>query len=169
MKRLTVAFLLGVLFLVLQTTLLTALPIQRIRPDILLIFTLYLGFSYPPISGGILAFFMGYLMDLFCGSTLGLYTFSRLVLYYLAHLFRSRFYLEGFPSQFLFVFIFSLMENFFILTFINVFNSDSIGDLASLFFTRLLPQSCFTGLLAPVFFSLLNRGFSLIGGRERRP
>ena len=68
MRRIVFPLLLGIVFLTLQTTLLTSLPIQRIRPDIILILILYLGLFYPPISGGILALFMGFLMDLFSGN-----------------------------------------------------------------------------------------------------
>jgi len=63
-----------------------------IRPDIVLIFTFYLGLSCRPISGGIVSFFVGYLMDLFSGNALGLYTFSRPLLFYGAHFFRTRFF-----------------------------------------------------------------------------
>ena len=83
MKRVVPPLLIGILFIILQTTLLSSFPIQRFRPDILLIFTLYLAFLFPPILGGILAFFMGYLMDLFSGNALGFYTFSRPLIFLL--------------------------------------------------------------------------------------
>ena len=105
MKRILLLFILGILFLTFQTTFLGFIPIQRIRPDFMLIFTLYLGFSSPPVPGAILAFFMGYLVDLFSGNTFGLYTFSRPLLFYGAYLFKSKFYVEGFSSQFIFVFL----------------------------------------------------------------
>ncbi|MDP2972259.1 MAG: rod shape-determining protein MreD, partial [Deltaproteobacteria bacterium] len=75
MKRIFFPLILGILFLIVQTTWFTFLPIRRIRPDIVLILTLYLGLSSPPISGGILVFFLGYLMDLFSGNGFGLYAF----------------------------------------------------------------------------------------------
>ena len=110
MKRILLFILLGILVLTLQTTLLRFFPIQRIRPDFMLIFTLYLGFSFPPIPGAILAFFLGYFVDLFSGNTFGLYTFSRPLLFYGAYLFKSKFYLEGFSSQFIFVFLLAFLE-----------------------------------------------------------
>ncbi|MDP2971789.1 MAG: rod shape-determining protein MreD, partial [Deltaproteobacteria bacterium] len=61
--------------MIVQTTWFTFPPIRWIRPDIVLILTLYLGLSSPPISGGILVFFLGYLMDLFSGNGFGLYAF----------------------------------------------------------------------------------------------
>jgi rod shape-determining protein MreD len=157
MRRIALPLFLGIFFLTLQTTLLTSLSIQRVRPDIVLILTLYLAFSYPMVSGGILAFFMGYLMDLFSGNPFGLYTFSRPFIFCVARLFKDRFYLEGFLSQFLFVFFLALIEGFLILILLKALNPNPLGHLFPLLFTVLLPQSFFTGLITPTLFSVFNR------------
>jgi len=167
MRRIVFPLFLGVIFLTLQTTLLAFLPIQRIRPDIVLILTLYLGLFYPPVSGGILAVFMGFLMDLFSGNSFGLYTLSRPLIFYVAQFFKGRFYLEGFTSQFLFVFILGLVEGLLIFILLDVLNPDPIGNLSPLLFTLLLPQSFFTGLVTPILFYLLHKGsFSFFGYHE---
>lgn len=168
MRRIVFPLFLGVIFITLQSTLLTSLPIQRIRPDIVLILTLYLGLFYPPISGGILALFMGFLMDLFSGNSFGLYTLSRPLIFYVAQFFKGRFYLEGVSSQFLFVFIFGLVEGLLILILLSALNPGPIEHLYSLLFTFLLPQSFFTGLATPVLFFLIHKGsFSLFTHGER--
>jgi rod shape-determining protein MreD len=162
MRRIVLPLFLGIFFLTLQTTLLTSFSIQRVRPDIILILILYLGFSYPVVSGGILAFFMGYLMDLFSGNLFGLYTFSRPFIFCVAHLFKDRFYLEGFLSHFLFVFFLALIEGLLILVLLNALNPDPLSHLFPLLFTVLLPQSLFTGLITPALFSVFDkRLFSL--------
>jgi rod shape-determining protein MreD len=166
MKRVILTLFVGILFLTVQTTLFASLPIQRVRPDIMLIFTLYLAFSYPPISGGILAFLMGFLMDLFSGSSFGLYTLSRLFLFYVAHLFKERFYMEYFSSQFFFGFIFAVSEGLLILLLLNALNPGPLGHIYPLFFTFLLPQSFFTGLITPILFYLFNKGFSLLSDQH---
>jgi rod shape-determining protein MreD len=162
MKRFVLLLLAGILLLILQTTWLSFLPVQRIRPDILLIFTLYLAFLFPPILGGILAFFMGYLMDVFSGNTLGFYTFSRTLVFFATQFFKERFYLEGFSFQFLFAFIFSILEGGLLLILINGLEPVSFGNLLSSLFTFLLPQSFFTGLVAPLLFFLFKKGTSLL-------
>lgn len=157
MKRIGFSFFLGILFLTLQTTLLSSLPIQRIRPDIVLILILFWGLTYPPVQGGILSFFLGYLMDLFSGNSLGLYTFSRPLLFCLAELFKGRLYLEGVLSQFLFVFFFGLFEGLLILTLLSALNPVPLGNLYPLVFTFYLPQSFLTALITPVLFLLLKK------------
>jgi len=167
MKRFILSLLLGILFITLQTTLLPSLPIQRIRPDILLIFTLYLGLSYPPISGGLLAFFLGYLMDLFSGNPFGLYTFSRPLLFYISQFFKNRFYLESFPSQSFFVFIFALVEGLLILILLRALNPIPLRNLYPSFLETFLLNSFVTGLISPVLFSLFNRGSFLLFNQHK--
>jgi len=162
MKRFVPLLLAGIFLLILQTTWLSFFPIQRIRPDLLLIFTLYLAFLFPPFLGGILAFFMGYLMDLFSGNTLGFYTFSRTLVFFATQFLKERFYLEGFSFQFLFAFIFSILEGGILLMLINGLKPVSFGNLYFSLFAFLLPQSFFTGLVAPFLFFLFQKGTSLL-------
>jgi rod shape-determining protein MreD len=144
MKRVLLFILFGVLVLTLQTTLPGLFPIQRIRPDFMLIFTLFLGFSFPPAPGAILAFFLGYLVDLFSGNSFGVHAFSRPLLFYGAYLFKSKFYLEGFSSQFIFVFLLSSLEGLLLLLFLSLLSPEPLFHLYPSFFFSLLPQSTFT-------------------------
>lgn len=166
MRRFILPLFLGIFFLTLQTTLLMTLPIQRIRPDIVLILILYLSLSYPLISGGILTVFFGYLMDLFSGNSFGLYTFSRPLIFFMAQFFMNRFYLKGFSSQFIFVFIFALLEGLLILILLSVLNLPFLHNLYHSFFTFFIPQSFFTGLIAPLLFSLFDKGLVFLNQRE---
>ncbi|HYA92972.1 MAG TPA: rod shape-determining protein MreD [Thermodesulfobacteriota bacterium] len=168
MKRVILSLFAGILILILQTTLLSYSPVQRIRPDILLIFTLYLAFLFPPIFGGIFAFLMGYLMDLFSGNTLGFYTVSRPLVFLAAQFFKERFYLEGFFFQSLFAFLFSLLEGIFIFILMNAVQPLPLGNLYPLFFTSLLPQSFFTGLATPFLFFVFQKGSSLLFRQPER-
>jgi rod shape-determining protein MreD len=162
MKRFVPLLLGGILLLILQTTWLSFFPIQRVRPDLLLIFTLYLAFLFPPFLGGILAFFMGYLMDLFSGNTLGLYAFSRTMVFFATQFLKERFYLEGFSFQFLFAFIFSILEGGLLLVLINGLDPVSFENLYRSLLTFLLPQSFCTGLVAPLLFLLFKKGTSFL-------
>ncbi|NWG03197.1 MAG: rod shape-determining protein MreD [Syntrophaceae bacterium] len=158
MKRIVLLLLVGIFFLILQASCFPFFPIHRVRPDLLLIFTFYLAFLFPPISGGILAFIMGYLTDLFSGNAMGFYVFSRSLVFFTAYFLKGRIYLEGFYSQFLFAFLFALLEGVFILILMNTFQSVPLAKFHPLFFTSLLPQSFFTGLFTPLFFFLFGKG-----------
>jgi len=160
MKRMILPLLVGILFLTVQTTLFALSPIQRVRPDIVLILTLYLALYYPPVSGGVLAFLMAFLTDLFSGNSFGLYTLSRTFLFYVAQFLKDRVYMEDFLSKFFFVFIFALVEGLLILLLLKALNPGFLSRLFFLFFTFLIPQSFFTGLVTPILFYLFDKGSS---------
>ena len=166
MKRILLFILRGVLVLTLQTALPGFFPIQRIRPDFMLIFTLFLGFSFPPVPGAIIAFFLGYLVDLFSGNTFGVHAFSRPLLFYGAYLFKSKFYLEGFSSQFIFVFLLSSLEGLLLLLFLSLLSPEPLFQLYPSFFFSLLPQSTFTALITPLLFILSQRGSGFLAKKN---
>ena len=167
MRRIFLPLLGGILLLTIQTTFLMALPIQRIRPDLVLILIVYLGFSYPPASGGILAFILGYFTDLFSGNTFGLYTFTRPVIFFAVQFFKGRFYLESPAAQFLSALTSALVEGLLILTLLVGLNPDPLQHLLPLFVSFLLPQALLTSLITPFLFPLFRRAFSLwVNGSE---
>jgi len=166
MKRTLLLLLIGILLLTVQTTLLRSIPIQRVRPDFMLIFTLYLAFSISPVPGGILAFFMGYLVDLFSGNTFGLYAFTRPILFYGAYLFKSKLYVEGFSSRFIFIFLSAGLEGVLVLILFSLFNPEPLFRLYPSVLFSLLPQSTFTALIAPPLFALFQKGSGLAAGKN---
>ncbi len=167
MKRILLPLSIGILFITLQSTLLSLPILQRIRPDIVLILILIFALSFPPILGGLLSFFLGYLMDLFSGNTFGLFTFSRPMVFYIAQTIKNRFFLESPQSKFLFTFFLGLGEGLLILILLKAFNPGPHSHLYPLFYTFLLPQSFFTGLLALLLIPLLNKGFFLSPQHKR--
>ncbi len=175
MKKIFLALFLGILLFALQSTLFTLSPFNRFRPDLILTFILLLGLSFPPLSGGLIAFFLGYGMDLFSGNMFGLYTLTRPLLFFLAQSFKNHLYLERSFFQFLFVFLFSWIEGLLILLLLRILNPESWEVLLSLLGSFFLPQSLSTALLAPLVFLLFRRRGSLfivsepkLGGGERR-
>jgi rod shape-determining protein MreD len=166
MRRILLIILLGMVVLTVQTTLLRFFPIQRIRPDFVLIFTLYLGFSTPPVFGALLAFFLGCFVDLFSGNAFGLYTFSRPLLFYGAYLFKSKFYVEGFSSQFIFVFFGAFLEGSFILVLLTLLSPEPLLGIYPSFLFSLLPQSAVTALITPLLFALSQKGLGLFARKN---
>jgi len=167
MKRFLYPFLAGLLLLTFQATLLASLPVNRIRPDVVLILILFLGFSYPTVLGGLIAFSLGFLLDLFSGNAFGLYTFTRPLIFFVAQLFRSHFYWKGFSFQFLFVFIFALLEGGLILLLISGLNPSPFRNLYHSVIIDLLSQSIVTGLITPFLFPLFEKGSVLLVTKQR--
>ncbi|OGP53362.1 MAG: rod shape-determining protein MreD [Deltaproteobacteria bacterium RBG_13_52_11b] len=167
MKRFFYPFLAGLLLLTFQATLLASLPVHRIRPDVVLILILFLGFSYPTVLGGLIAFSLGFLLDLFSGNALGLYTFTRPLIFFVAQLFRSHFYWKGFSFQFLFVFIFAILEGGLILLLVSGLNPVPFHNLYTSVLADLLFQSIVTGLFTPILFPLFEKGSIFLATQQR--
>jgi len=162
MRQIIPPILLIILFLTLQMTIFSSGIVYRIRPDLMMIITLYLSLSYQPIMGGLLAFIIGYLMDAFSGNSFGLFTFTRPIIFYIATFFKDRFYLESFYSQSFFTFIFTVMEALLILILLRVLNPEAVWMLYPLFFTLFLPQTLSTAIISPFLFSIFKRGSFLL-------
>lgn len=161
MKGVLSLLLMSIVLLTLQSTLLSLYPIQKVRPDLLFILTFYLAFLFQPIRGGILALLIGYLTDLFSGNPFGFYSLSRPLIFFAVQFFKERFYLEGFPFQFLFSFLFSLLEGILILFLMITFQASPHGAHPFMLIVSLSPQSLFTGLATPPLFVIFQRMMSI--------
>jgi rod shape-determining protein MreD len=168
MKRILFFFLTGLFLMSLQATFLSYPPVQGVRPDLTLVLVLYLGFSLPLFSGGMLAFLMGFLMDLFSGNVLGFYTLTRPLAFFVAQLFRHRFYWQGSSFQFLFMTLASLLEGLFLMLLLIALTPSPLENLYPSVFTHLLPQALCTGLVTPPLFALLRKGTEILQKKEER-
>jgi rod shape-determining protein MreD len=158
MRWFSLSLLTGILLLTLQTTILARLPFPWLRPDLVLIFTLFLGFSTPTVPGGVLALLLGFFIDVFSGNSLGLYTFARPLIYLIAQLFRTHFYWQGISFQWLSVMGLALLEDFLIGILLRGLSPTPPRLSFGSSYGHLIPQALFTALVSPVFLSLFNRG-----------
>ena len=107
MKRILMLILAGLVAVLVQATIFSYLPGGRIKPDLLLIVVLYVGFFLPPTEGGVLSFLLGYLADLFSGPVMGLFTFTRVVAWFLSKLASGVLHVKSTPAQTIFVAVYS--------------------------------------------------------------
>ncbi|MCX8118428.1 MAG: rod shape-determining protein MreD [Desulfobacterota bacterium] len=156
MKRFFISVFLGLLLITLQASWLTLPHLRWVRPDMMLLLTLYVGLTFPLASGGILALFLGYLLDLYSGNTLGLFTVTRLFLFLGIQFFKRHLYLEHYPGRFVFVLLVCIFEGFLILLLLKAFLPEASTHFLRPFLTMFLPQCFSSALLAPFLFSLLG-------------
>ena len=72
MKRIVVYFLLGMLFVLVQTVIWPDLTPFRVKPDLILMLVVYIGLAEAPMRGGVLALLLGTCLDAMAGSHPGL-------------------------------------------------------------------------------------------------
>lgn len=81
MIRLTVYFLLGLICMLLQTTIVPWLIPSLFKPDLLLVLIVYVSLSEGIVQGAILSYILGSLHDVFAGAYIGLYGLVFLLLF----------------------------------------------------------------------------------------
>lgn len=94
MKRKLIVAITIILCFFLQSTLFKALAIAFISPNLLIIVTASFGFMRGKKEGLLIGFFCGFLLDLFCGGTIGFYAMIYMYLGYLNGMFHKIFFPE---------------------------------------------------------------------------
>ncbi|MEO6026295.1 MAG: rod shape-determining protein MreD [Candidatus Binatia bacterium] len=143
----------GLLVLLLQTTLLHGLSGGRIIPDLVLILCVFLGLHEHNIGGATGAFLLGYLLDSFSGSLVGLHAFAMTTVYLVVYLVSRRLWMDNTLSGVAMVFLGSLLKGVAIVVALAAYLSIdrmSFGVAQTLFAEALL-----AGALTPIVFGTL--------------
>jgi len=82
MKRILIYLGWGWLFIVLQVSFFAFLPLGEARPDLLFFLVLFLGIEFGTLSGAILVFFLGYVLDLVSATFFGLNSLLALLFFF---------------------------------------------------------------------------------------
>jgi len=84
--------------MLLQTSVFPALPLLPVVPDLMLVLTVYLGIRHQNAAGALGAFFLGYFVDTFSGTLLGLNAFAFTAVYLGVHAVARHLWIErGLP------------------------------------------------------------------------
>ena len=151
----------GALALLLQTTILHGLTGGRVIPDLVLILCVYLGLHEHNIGGATGAFLLGYLLDSFSGSVVGLHAFAMTIVYLVVYLVARRLWMDNTLSGVAMVFLGSLLKGTAIviaLAFYLSIDRVSLGVAETL-----LAEALLAAALTPLLFSTLARTKRLAG------
>ncbi len=152
---------LGFILLVLQTAIATLIDYHTFTPHLLLPITIFLGVNQDiPISrGAVVAFVLGYLLDAFCGSPMGLQTFVLVATFMVARSAGIRLFLQGVLFQLILTFAISLIAGVTLLALHAIFRTVSPFPTADYRYSvRVLFQSSLvTALITPFFFKALQK------------
>lgn len=152
----------GTAALLLQTTVLHGLTGGRIIPDLVLILCVYLGLHEHNIGGATGAFLLGYLLDSFSGSLVGLHAFAMTTVYLVVYLVSRRLWMDNALSGVAMVFLGSLLKGLAIMVALAAYLSIdrmSFGVAQTVFAEALLAAA-----LTPVVFGGLGWAKRAAGG-----
>lgn len=140
---------------VLQTNVIGAVEIAGARPDIALLFTLYLANRNGPTVGESAGFLSGLTQDILSIAPLGFYALTNTVLGMIYGFTRGNVYLDAFLAPVVMVFVATILKGLMFLAIGGIFGiSEPAGTVWSLQF---LTEIAYNTLLAPLVFGILGR------------
>lgn len=154
-------FAFGFLMLVLQAALATMVPMHSFAPNLLLPIVIYLGISgdVSLVRGASISFALGYLFDAFCGSPMGLQTFTLVASFMAARSAGLRLFPKGPLFQVLLTFLMAVLCGVTILALRAIFEPPApfaIQD-AAYHIRIVLEYSVATSLLSPLIFPVVRK------------
>ena len=166
MLRKIVLFVLICICFVLQTSVFPAISFAGIVPNLLIILVSAFGFMRGKKEGLFIGFFSGLVVDIFCGSYIGVYALLYMCVGYLNGYFRKRFYPEDIKLPLLLIAISDLALN--------------IGVYGMIFFIRgrfqffsylktvILPELIYTMVITIFMYFIFMKINQLLEKYERR-
>ena len=153
--------LLGLSLLVLQSVLASVLPLHPFVPSLILPVLIYLGVSPEVhlVRGALLAFFLGYLYDLFCGNLMSLQTFMAVATFMLARGAGLRLFLRSPSFQVMLTFVVAIVAGGATLALRTIFADNAPFPWGGVRETAMLlvAPAVATALTAPLVFPAVQR------------
>ena len=137
--------------LVLQSTFAHIVPWDKLVPNGALAIVLYMGLHDHDLErGAVVAFVIGYMMDAFAGSPIGLFTFVSVAVFLISKVASWRLFLQGWIFEIILAFFLALVAGGVILAIRALFDQD-FGSLLSHIKIVVL-RAAATALVAPFVF-----------------
>lgn len=143
------------IFVILQTTLLSPVNLGRLYIDFTLILIIYLSLNTDVRGGVFFAFLSGYIIDLYSGTNLGMYVFSRLSLFVIIRFLVTKIYSDRFDIQILLIF-FSIIYEWVLLAAIFSFSSQLDTALSYNFIIINILVNTFAGYICFIILKELH-------------
>jgi len=161
----------GFFLLVAQTAVAMLVPMYGYSPNLLLLIAIYLGVSpdVPMVRGTAVGFALGYLLDSFCGSPMGLHTFVMTASFMVARGAGLRLFPQGPAFQVLLAFLMTFAFGATVLALRAIFErpSLSIGEYTPRETAlSLLRPAVATAVFSPIVFAGARR-IEAMGGKRR--
>ena len=159
------------LLLVLESALAVLLPMYSIAPNLLLPIAIFLGVSaeVQVVRGALICFVLGYFLDAFCGSPMGLQTFILTASFMVARGAGVRLFPAGPIFQMLLTFLMATAYGVTVLALRAIFEQPSlamVGEAATEQLAPVLRSAAATALISPLIFAGTRR-IEAVGVRKR--
>lgn len=145
----------GFLALVLQSTFAHLVPLDLVVPNAALGIILYMGLhDYNVTRGVLISFILGYLMDAFAGSPMGLHTVVAVAVFLISRVAALRLFLQGWIFEIILTFFLALLASAMVLGLRALFDED-FGSLL-IHLKIVVSRAVATAVVAPVVFRVMT-------------
>lgn len=162
--------LLGFALLVFQAAFGVLFPLGDWAPNLVLPIVVYLGVTndVPVVRGAVLSFVLGYLLDSFCGSPMGLQTFVMVATFLIVRGAGLNLFMRGPALQIVAAFVFASISGGTILALRAIFEPPAPFPLGTALPTlrSLVAGAATTALVAPPLFTVIRRMDGLVTRRR---
>jgi rod shape-determining protein MreD len=141
-------FAVGMLWLIVTTTLVGFLPPWLPAPDVVLIIVIIFSFQYTLPLGGGLSFLLGLMQDVLSGGIIGLNAVSKTAVFSLSRWIRKRFYFSHVASKIAMVFLGGVVDG--LLAIVILLIGGMMHTPLGILWRQFLLQILCTGLLSPL-------------------
>lgn len=152
-KRFLIYLTIGIISLILNTTLLQPILPQGILPDFILIMVCYLGFHRRSIEGVVTSFFLGFVTDTFLSGVIGTTSFGLIFVFAITNMLSKKMTLDAVPIKVGGTFIMALLKANLVYAVLRILLFDK--DVP--FYAFAVPTAITTALVSPLVFNLLDR------------
>ena len=160
MKLSLLFFAVGLILVLLQTTLLHLLPLGPIVPDFVLVLCVYWALYHPTVGAVLASFVLGYSVDVVSSPILGLNAFAMSMVFLVVHLSSRSIWLHDPMASAIVVLLASLVKGAALALLSAVFLSvEGFWIGASRY---IIMEALIAAALAPIVFALLRRGQSYV-------
>ena len=168
MKNLSVLGL-GLFLLIIESVATTLFDLHPFTPNLLLPLVLYLGVSQDVelLRGAALSFVLGYLLDSFSGSPMGLQTLVLVATFLLSRVAGFSLFARSIPFQMGLSFAVGIVAGGTIVALRAIFEQDPPSGGVRMVVQTILAPALGTALPAPLIFNLMRRVDALVGRRTR--
>ena len=160
MKLSVLFFSIGLVLVLLQSTLLHRLPVGPVVPDLMLVLCVYWGLHHPTVGAVLGSFLLGYSVDVVSSPILGLNAFAMSLVFLAVYLSSRSIWLHNSFVSFFIVLLASLIKGAALVVISAIFLSmDGLWAGAARY---LLMEALVAAVLAPFVFTLLRRSQSYV-------
>ena len=160
MKLSLLFFSIGLLLVLVQSTLFHLLPLGPVVPDLMLVLCVYWGLHHPTVGAVLGSFLLGYSVDVVSSPILGLNAFAMSLVFLAVYLSSRSIWLHNSLVSFLVVLLASLIKGAALVLISAIFLS--VDGLWAGVARYLILEALVAAVLAPFVFTLLRRSQSYV-------